>query len=820
MKLLSGRFALLLFLPCFFIANTAQAYIVKGEFRDSISNDAEPYATLRVFYGTDSVRPVKTAVTDASGKFSLELEKAGSYKVGLSSIGKRTVERTFSVSNSSPTANLGVIYTTDDAIVLKGVDVVAQKPLVQADVDKIAYSVADDPDSKSQTAIQMLRKVPLVTVDGNDNIQVNGSSSFKVYVNGKPNTMMSNNPKEVLKSLPASTIKSIEVITDPGAKYDAEGVGGIINIVTDNARMEGYNLSVGVNGNNQGVDEYLYGTVQFGRLTLSANYTNANQFNNEMKSDSHREDYTSDAMKFLDTYGASDSKNRYNYGYLEGSFEIDTLNMITFSANMFGTKNKSDGFTNSFMRSADLAPAYSYRSLTDGESSYSSVGANANYQRSFKRKGEYLTVSYQFDNMNSGSDNYMNYDDIDNVPFALQSQWLDNTSKMQTHTMQVDYVNPINDMHYVDGGMKYIHRKNASDSKYYKDFGTGSFEYDKDLSDNYNQKHNILAFYADYQLKWKKLGFKTGVRYEHTFEEVEYAYKPERNFNTGFDDVVPSAALTYKVGAAQTVKVNYNMRINRPTIWFLNPFRDTSTPNMVSYGNPDLETEKSHSVALSFNTFSQKFNMNADVRYMFVNNGIESYSFIQDGVLNRTYSNIGKLRRVGLSLWMSYSPFANTRISVNARTSYVDFKKTALTAGNNGWNGNFYGNVQQTLPWALELSIYGGYGLPSISVQGKNSSYSYYGINLSRGFLKDKRLNVTLFGNNIFNKYQNWGYSNNTSTFRMESNSHYPTRRYGISISWRFGELKAQVKKTARSIENDDTKSGGNSGGSGNGGGQ
>ena len=126
---------------------------------------------------------------------------------------------------------------------LKGVEIVAQKPLVKVDVDKIEYNIEDDPDSKSNSILEMLRKVPLVTVDGEDNVQVNGSSSFKIHVNGKPNNMMSNNPKEVLKSMP-NTIKYIEVITSPGAKYDAEGIGGILNIVTVGSGFEGYTATL------------------------------------------------------------------------------------------------------------------------------------------------------------------------------------------------------------------------------------------------------------------------------------------------------------------------------------------------------------------------------------------------------------------------------------------------------------------------------------------------------------------------------------------------------------------------------------------------
>ena len=136
---------------------------------------------------------------------------------------------------------------------LQGVEIVKQKALVKSDIDKITYNIEDDPDSKSNSTLEMLRKVPMVTVDGEDKIQVNGSSSFKIYVNSKPNQMMSNNPSEVLKSMPASSIKRIEVITNPGPKYDAEGVGGILNIITHSKSIEGYTATFNANAGNQGL---------------------------------------------------------------------------------------------------------------------------------------------------------------------------------------------------------------------------------------------------------------------------------------------------------------------------------------------------------------------------------------------------------------------------------------------------------------------------------------------------------------------------------------------------------------------------------------
>lgn len=201
---------------CWLLANvsftaTAQKalgeFLVKGVLVDSLSNEGEPYATIRISLKKDLANPVKLAVTGLNGGFSERLANPGTYVISFTSVGKSTVYREFVFSAAKKQVDLGKIQIAEATEVLKGVEVVAQKPLVKAELDKVTYSMEDDPDSKTNSTLEMLRKVPLVTVDGEDKIQVNGSSSFKVHVNGKPNNMMSNNPTEVLRSMPANSIK-------------------------------------------------------------------------------------------------------------------------------------------------------------------------------------------------------------------------------------------------------------------------------------------------------------------------------------------------------------------------------------------------------------------------------------------------------------------------------------------------------------------------------------------------------------------------------------------------------------------------------------
>ena len=484
----------------------AGAYSVSGVLIDSLSHESEPYATIRIYLKTSPQEPVKLAVTDLDGKFDVPLTKADDYILYITSVGKRTVQRAFTLSGQNKRADLGTLYTSEDSEMLAGVEVVAQKPLVKAEIDKIAYSIEDDPDAKTNTTLEMLRKVPLVTVDAEDNIQVNGSSNFKVHVNGKPNTLMSNNPKEVLRSLPANSIKSIEVITEPGAKYDAEGIGGILNIITTDAKMQGYNVTLGANAGNRNAGAYAYGTVQVGKFTATGNYSYQTQYAPRGYTSSGREDYTSERYKYLSSDGSSKSDGTFQFGNIEASYEIDTLNLLTFSTNIFGGNFSSDNQSGTEMLDANRSLAYRYNTRSENSNTFGNVGVNLDYQHSMKRKGEYLTASYKFNNSPNNSEAETYYEDAEAVPFDLIDQRYDNDAHTTEHTLQLDYVNPLNETHYIDAGAKYIFRKNASDSRYFLEQPDGSLEGGRALRAHLHERGICAPTGAEFRRRVRQRG--------------------------------------------------------------------------------------------------------------------------------------------------------------------------------------------------------------------------------------------------------------------------------------------------------------------------
>lgn len=816
--------------------NTANpTFQVKGVLLDSLTQESEPYATIKIAKKHAPAQAVKMLVTDMKGKFQEKVPGTGDFVMTISSVGRNNIVKNFSVKTGGQLVDFGTLYITDASNELGQVEVVAQKPLVKVDVDKIEYNIEDDPDSKTNTVIEMLRKVPLVTVDGEDNIQVNGSSSFKIHVNGKPNNMMSNNPKEVLKSMPANTIKYIEVITSPGAKYDAEGVGGILNIVTVGSGFEGYTATFSARASNMGLGGGAYATIKQGKLTLTGNYNYS--YNNQPTSysDSYREDYTSTDQKYLESTSSSDYSGQFQHGNVEASYEIDTLRLITMSIGMYGGGNDNDSEGNTEMwNEVRDKKAYSYRTSTTGDGSWYSIRGNIDYQRvSKKNKDRMLTLSYKINTQPQESDNFNRYLDRYQVPeaFLLYNSHTFGKTNTTEHTFQVDYTTPIGKLHTIETGMKYIIRNNISENNFEEDKssdGNGNYEYNKDRSSNYKHLNDILAAYLGYTLRYKDFTFKPGVRFEHTAQDVRYIVGAGEDFKVDYNDVVPSVSMGIKLGKTQTLRGGYDMRIYRPGIWYLNPYFDDRNPMFITQGNSELESEKSHAFNLSYSSFTAKFNVNVALRHSFNNNGIERVShligengeyfgadnmhFAPEGALYSTYENIGKSRNTNLSLYLNWNASPKTRIYVNGRGSYSDIKSPSQNLHNYGWQGSMYGGVQHTFPWKLRASLNAGGSTPYISLQGKGSGYYYYSLSVNRSFLKD-RLTVSAYASNLFSKYINFDNTTFGQNFYSTSKSRYPNRSFGMSISYRIGELKASVKKAARSINNDDVKGGSGEGG-------
>ena len=513
---------------------------------------------------------------------------------------------------------------------------------------------------------------------------------------------------------------------------------------------------------------------------------------------------------------------------------------------MYGSNDKSNSGGTTIMHGADRQDfAYRYRTDNHGKGSWYSINGNIDYQRtSRKNKERMISLSYKINSQPQTNDSYNTYLDIEPdenkleiiKELSLKNFHSDGKTNTMEQTFQVDYTTPIGKLHTLETGAKYIFRRNSSDNRFYDTEGESeNYAYNEKRSSEYRHLNHILSAYAGYTLKYKDFTFKPGLRYEQTIQEVKYLVGAGENFNSNFSDLVPSVSLGIKLGKTQNLRGGYNMRIWRPGIWNLNPYFDNQNPMFINQGNPNLKSEKSHSFDLSYSSFTAKFNINLSLRHSFNNNGIERVSrLITDkdgeifegghkapyGALYSTYDNIGKSRETGLNFYLNWNASPKTRIYINGRGNYSDLRSPAQELHNYGWNASAYGGIQQTLPGKVRLSLNGGGSTPRISLQGRGSGYNYYSLGLSRSFLKEERLSLNIYCSNIVEKYRTYNNHTEGVNFISKSSSKYPSRYFGFSVSYRLGELKASVKKAARSIDNDDVKGGGEGGNTGGGGGQ
>ncbi|GHT79875.1 TonB-dependent receptor [Bacteroidia bacterium] len=800
---------------------------------DSASREAISFATIKLFAQDNPKKALRVVATDASGKFEFAKLPNGKYELLCEFVGKNSLRLPIATQREgeqtspqqSTTADAGIIALADNSHALDEVTVTALKPLVKVDLDKITYDMQADPEAQTSTVLDMLRKVPMVTVDGEENVQLKGSTNFKFYLNGKPSSMLDDNPKDVLKSIPASTVKNIEVITDPGARYDAEGVTGIINIVTEsNTSMAGYTGSV--NGGMQMMGDGIimprggaYFSVKYGKVGVTTNlYTGTWQ--------SPRNSYTMVRETFGSNpdllYSNGKNVNRGNYlgGSVEASYEIDTLRLLTFNVRRWGNLVNTRGENqrdNMLMLPDSMNPIYHYQQNTITENFRNSIATGADYQRTFGVKDRLLTLSYRLSMNNSDYPAHTEVTPILN--YAPRPTMQTNNADSYEHTIQADFTTPIAKIHTIETGLKYIRRDNRSQSSIGIDTADGALMNIPSANDRFQHTQDIAAVYAGYNLRYEKWGFKAGLRYEGTWLNADYPINREQNFNANYSSAVPSVTATYKLAASQTLRLGYNMRIYRPGIWQLNPYANTTDSNYISQGNPNLDAAQYHNISLNYSFFHPKLNMNINASYNTTNNGIIEFAEIRNGRSYSTYRNIAESHAISTSGYANWTPVDKLRIFFNGGINYFILRaNNGSGLRNSGFGGYGSGGAQYTFPLDIMLSMNGNVWKQDPTLQtNSTSSYWFHSLSLSRDFL-DKKLNVRLSVNSPFLKNLTYAQSELSTDYRIERESIQRFRSVNIQVQWRFGEMKAQIKKTQRSIDNDDAMGGGGGveGGGGN----
>ena len=784
-----------------------QTTTVKGVLTDKSSGESEPFATVRVFNAGKTEKPVAMFLTDEEGRFSHEVKGKGKFDIVFSCIGKEDLKQTIELGEQDM-LDMGTLYIMQNENLLKGEEIVAQKPLVKMEVDKMSYNVAEDEDSKSNTVLDMLRKVPMVTVDGQDNISVNGSSSFKVYVDGMPNPMFSSNPSMVFKSMPATAVKSIEVVTNPGAKYDAEGAAGVLNIVMNrqtpmaSQSLNGYNgtIRVGVGTKQMSGGAFLSG--QQGKLSYSANVMTS--YNKPGTTTTEMEQMQDNGVQQLMT-STNDVKTPFTMGSLTLGYQLDPMSNINVTASLNSMSMKSTGTTTTTMGGSPYGNGFSYGSSTDMKNKNTSFSGSVDYQRFLNQEHtQSLALTYQLTYSPTTTEMTSNFDSsflTSQSSFDLTDRYSENKDKTTNHIFQLDYTMPLGTGKTLSLGSKLQLHDATSDAKYYlKDV------YDPSSSSDYEYSNKILAGYGEFAGNWSKLGAKAGLRYEQTWQDVEYHLGNGQDFSTNYSSLVPTASLQYNLSQGSNLGLSYNMRISRPGISYLNPYVDKTNPIALTYGNPDLDVEKAHNVTLVYNVFSSKLMMNLNLHHNFVDNAISQYSFYDaDNLLNTTYGNVVSSHQTGLSGYVNYLITKNTRLFFNGGLNYTDLRSNTLAQSNNGWTANIMGGVQQTLPWKLQLSAFAIASTKNYTLQGWSGGFNLVTASMSKTLLNDKlSLSISgMVGLNKGGKLNIESYNKGTN-FTAHNNISVPIYGVTFTASYTFGNTQIMTRQKRQSrIQND-----------------
>ena len=777
---------------------------VKGVLMDETLGESEPFATVRVFKAGKTDKPVAMFLTDENGAFNQEVKGKGKFDIVFSSVGKEDLKQTVTLENSG-VKDLGTLLMKESATMLKGVEIVAQKPLVKMDVDKMSYNVAEDEDSKSNTVLDMLRKVPMVTVDGQDNITVNGSSSFKVYVDGLPNVMFSSNPSMVFKSMPATAVKSIEVMTNPGAKYDAEGAAGVLNIVMNKQNpaatqsLNGYNGTVRASAGNKQLGGSVFLNGQQGKLSYSANVMTSYNKPGNTTTETEMIQTGQTGTRQLTT-SENDIKTPFTMGSLTLGYQIDSMSVLNATASINSMSMKSTGSSITTLGGGQYGNGFNYSSNTDMKNSRTSFSGSLDYQRFFnKEHTQSLAFTYQL-NYSPATTKMTSDFGTASTLLDLTDRYSENKDKTTNHTFQLDYTMPIGIGQTLSLGGKLQLHDATSDSKYYL-----QDVYDPSSSSDYEYKNSILAGYGEYAGNWNKLGAKAGLRYEYTWQDVEYHLGNGEDFSTSYGSLVPTASLQYNLGTGSNLGLTYNMRISRPGISYLNPYVDKSNPTALTYGNPDLDVEKAHNISLVYNMFTPKLMLNLNLHHNFVDNAISQYSFYDsNNLLNTTYGNVVKSHQTGLNAYVNYLLTKDTRLFLNGGVNYTDLRSTALDQSNSGWTANVMAGLQQTLPWDLKLSAFAIASTKSYTLQGWSGGFNLVTASLSKSLLKDKlTLSVSgLMGLNGGGNLKIESYSKGKD-FTTMSSTKVPIYGVTFTVSYSFGNSKTMAKQHTNRVQND-----------------
>jgi len=755
---------------------------VKGMVLDSANQLPVEMSTVSILANG---KLIKSTLTDQSGQFHFSIPAFSAYIVSVSFIGYESY--TSSSMRGSQTVK---ILLRSKGVSLKEVAVTSKKALVQYKGDKLVYNASADISNKAGSASDVLRKVPLLTVGGDGEIKMRGSSNLKVLLNGMPSGIMAKNLKEALKMIPASTIQSIEVITSPSAKYEAEGAAGVVNIITKKS-VKGTNGNVDISGGN--LEQSINGSLNISHDKFDYSF-NLNGNRNKQRNVSI---LNRTSLRNLQPAGEllqQNEETQYDRGAFAGfgfAYRPDSTQKLGVDLSYWGGSWPIKSMLYSRYAEGTLVSEYNQRSEQTGK--FQSYEFALNYQKKFSRKKQELQIKSLVARSNDRSDYTTHQFDLSGSHYFTEKG--PNRGDTWDTDIQSDYTHPLNKAgkNLLETGLRFTRNNSNTAYEVFNNEGRpGSSELTEvaSRSDAMNYSRNIYAAYVSLQFETNNSWtFRPGMRFEGT--RLGSSFKSNTpSFNAAFNNWVPSLLISKTLNDHHELKFNYTERIRRPWIWDLNPYVNASDPRNLVSGNPQLRPETTRMLEVAHNLNAQSgFMLNSSMYYNSNSDAIESITTVDaQGISRTTPSNVAATKRLGSNINTSFQISNEWMVTGGLELYRVWFKSKALEVAN---QGNFYSvniSTSYTLPRSYTLQLSGDYSNGFVMLQGRNSAYWTYRLSVQKELFDKKAALLLSFSNPFQQKLAQRSYAT-APTFRSSILNNFYNQSFSLSFSWKFGSI-------------------------------
>ncbi|HLX90574.1 MAG TPA: TonB-dependent receptor [Puia sp.] len=781
--------------------------LIMGRVADSASSQPIDYATVTV-YAMGNERPVTGVTTNTKGNFQIEGLAPGNYRVVVEFIGYRSKEKAnIQISEKQRRASLGTFYLSTQASTLAGVTITAQKGLLENKIDKMVYNAEKDITSQGGVATDLLKKIPMVSVDMDGNVELQGNGNIRFLINGKPSSIFGNNLADALQSIPASQIKSIEVITSPGAKYDAEGTGGIINIILKDSKIQGINGTINSSGGTRLENASFNLNARKNKIGANMFFSGNAQLPSTTLNSSNRPSFDSSG-KLNDMLLQNGQSRFLRNGFESGvSFfwNINKRNDLQAEIGYDNFGNSTSGYLDQQQTLYDSLQAISANqlSVTNSNNRFrgQSVDMSLSYKKTFAKEGQELDVLYQSSLGHNKSYFEQEQDSLSNkeVFSGLNSN---NTGRDHETSVQADYTHPFSENVKMEAGGK-LDLRNITSNTTANDLNTEKGQYQPDTVQSNAMTYNrhVYAGYASLTFPLGEfLNVKSGLRYERTVTDAVFSQASGISIPS-YSTWAPSVILSHLFDNDQTIKISYTHRIQRPGYRSLNPFVNASDPKNITQGNPLLKPELGDNYELAYiKSFEKGSSINVVLFYRRSAQDIQPYivyyptyevgDSVYTNVSVNTPQNIGVENNYGLNIYGSV-PFTS-RLTVRTNLSFFDrFIQNGIVAGANITSFNYRVNMNITYQFKHDFvgEAFGNFNSPRNEVQGRFPSFTSYNLAFRKQLWK-KKGSIGFTTTNPFNKYVVQTTAVSGTGFILNSTRKLPFRSFGISFMYKFGKLE------------------------------